>query len=118
MLSEDTSLYFPQLAVTFSFGNSIRTHAQTTNKSGMKRSVREDRLVTVMCHVSKTKPRDFLSSLNSFSQNTINQINTLRHIVDVILNKTCSHLSIFSTHFVFNYIQNEKRLTIIIRKNN
>lgn len=82
MLSLDISLSFPHLAMTFSFGDSIRTYAQTTITSRMKRSVKGDGLVTVMCHVSKESEGVFLCFcnlylLNSFRQNTINQINTL-----------------------------------------
>lgn len=49
MLSEDISLFFPHLAMTFSFWDRIRTYTQKTNKNGMERSMKEDRLVTVMC---------------------------------------------------------------------
>lgn len=61
MPSEDTPLCFPHLAMTFSFGDSIRTYTQTANTSGMERSVRGDRLVIVMCQVSKRSEGLFLS---------------------------------------------------------
>lgn len=85
MLSEDKSLCFSHLFMTLSFGVSIRTYTQTTNTSRMKRSVKGDMVVTVMCRVSKRSEGLFLcvcslNLLNSFKQNAMNHINILAPI--------------------------------------